>query len=372
MKARLTPLFALLSLIFLVACGGGSEESVTPSNGSKGSLALVADKKLIRSNGEDAIQLTILYTNAVGATRELSEEEAELFCEGKSEPLAENRFSTTTAGEYKLYAVYNEVVSNVVKVNAVDGIPEVPADSAPENLSFRHRIMLLQHTGTGCPNCPRMMNILKVLSEDEHYAPLYLHVGSHSFNDDDPAYTSAAVTLSRTLNPLGYYPWLSFNLTEEYAHESSVIESRIDELHRESAEVGITAAASLVNGTIYVNAAVKSAVTRNYRIAIWILEDNISGKQDGATASWHSIHSNCLREMYGENKTSRIYGTSVGEVPTGQQSAEYIAAIKTQGKWNLENCKVMVIVSGLNESNTLDLLNCAICPIGGSIGYEYN
>jgi len=61
-----------------------------------------------------------------------------------------------------------EVSDNVV-------IPELPDDPQPENTSFAHRIMLLQHTGTYCPNCPRLMSSLKELSEDDD---LFRHFSS--------------------------------------------------------------------------------------------------------------------------------------------------------------------------------------------------
>lgn len=375
MKVRFILSFLFSALLF-TACGGGSDEPavtpdgpITPTPG-KGSIALVVDRSIIESDGEDFALLTVYYTNEQGVTGILTEP-VEIYCNGEEEPLESNHFSTSTAGDYELYAVYGVAVSNTVKVTALAGIPDLPADSDSENLSFRHRMMLLQHTGTDCPNCPRMMEILKTLADDEYYSSLYHHVASHSYNSSDPAYSSAAVTVSRTLNTLGYYPWLTFNLTQEYAHDSVTIETRLDELHKESADAGIAAAASLVDGSILVRVGVKSAQTKNYRVAVWVLEDNISGRQSGASASWQNVHSNCLREMYGDEKNNRIYGTGVGEVAAGE-SIEYIAAIKTQDKWNTDNCKVMVIVSGKNEFDILDLLNCVVCPLGGSVAYEYN
>ena len=92
-------------------------------------------------------------------------------------------------------------------------IPELPADPQPDNISFAHRIMLLQHTGTYCPNCPKLMESLKALSENQAYADKYQHVAAHSYNaDGDPAYSQAAANLSQAFCS-GYYPELTFNLT---------------------------------------------------------------------------------------------------------------------------------------------------------------
>lgn len=43
----------------------------------------------------------------------------------------------------------------------------LPADPKPASISFSHRILLVQHTGTYCPNCPRLMTSLKELALDE-------------------------------------------------------------------------------------------------------------------------------------------------------------------------------------------------------------
>ena len=42
----------------------------------------------------------------------------------------------------------------------------VAADPQEGSTSFQHRIMLLQHTGTYCPNCPTLMSSLKEVAEE--------------------------------------------------------------------------------------------------------------------------------------------------------------------------------------------------------------
>ena len=73
----------------------------------------------------------------------------------------------------------------------------LPADPKPASISFSHRILLVQHTGTYCPNCPRLMTSLKELALDETYAAKYHHVAAHSYNESgDLAYSEAAKNLS--------------------------------------------------------------------------------------------------------------------------------------------------------------------------------
>ena len=157
----------------------------------------------------------------------------------------------------------------------LSGAPELPADPQPGTTSFSHRIMLLQHTGTYCPNCPNLMTSLKELAQDNEYLNKYIHVASHSYNEDgDRAYSEAAAKISQAFCS-GYYPELTFNLTSESTGTSiaaSTIKSMIDGLHKETADVGIAAAAKIMNdGNLGIVAEIKTAVEKNYRIAVWLL-----------------------------------------------------------------------------------------------------
>ena len=81
------------------------------------------------------------------------------------------------------------------------------------------------------------------------------------------------------------------------------IKETILALHKDKAEVGIAASSAVEGGKVRVNINIKSAVDSKYRVAVWVLEDNIHSPQSGANASWQNMHSNCLRYMYGNEKT---------------------------------------------------------------------
>ena len=252
-------------------------------------------------------------------------------------------------------------------------IPELPADLKPGNTSFNHRILLLQHTGTYCSNCPNLMTSLKALSEMDEYASKYQHVAAHSYNEDgDPAYSQAAANLSQAFCS-GYYPELTFNLTRENTGTSlavSTITGIIDQLHKESADVGIAASAGLSGNAVGVNVQVKAAKAGQYRIAVWVLEDGIRGKQEGATDDWMNTHENAIRAMAGNTLNLRIYGEKMGELQPGQ-TAEKSFSIALDEAWKAENCKVLVVVNAAGSDGRYDLANCALCPIGGTVTYDY-
>lgn len=252
-------------------------------------------------------------------------------------------------------------------------IPELPADPEPGNTSFNHRILLLQHTGTYCSNCPNLMTALKELSQLDEYADKYQHVAAHSYNQEgDPAYSQAAANLSQAFCD-GYYPELTFNLTKENTGTSlalKTITDIIDNLHKDVADVGIAAAAGLSGNTVGVNVQIKAAKTGQYRIAAWVLEDGIRGKQEGASEDWMNTHSNAVRVMAGNTLNMRIYGEKMGELQPGQ-TAEKSFSIVLDEAWKSENCKVLVVVNAAGADGRYDLANCALCPIGGVVTYDY-
>ena len=252
-----TLFMALLAPVFLFGCQGVTpDDSETPGGGStsdlKGTITLYADHDIIMADGSYATELTVLLTDNSGVEHDVTSD-VEIYYEGNDTPLTSPEFKTSVEDEYRFYAVRGFDISNTVAVRAVKGVPALPKDSEDDATDFRHRMLLVQHTGNECPNCPRLMDVLRKLAGDEAYASKYLHVASHSYNDDDAAYSSAASTLSRALNLPGYYPWLTFNLTTNEALDLAEIKAGIDELHKDVADAGIQASAALVGNNVYAN-----------------------------------------------------------------------------------------------------------------------
>ncbi|MBE6233086.1 MAG: Omp28-related outer membrane protein [Bacteroidales bacterium] len=252
-------------------------------------------------------------------------------------------------------------------------IPELPADPQPGSTDFSHRILLLQHTGTACPNCPQLMASLKTLTEDDSYTEKYQHVAAHSYNQSDPAYSKAAENLSQAFCS-GYYPELTFNLTKENTGTSlavDVIKSHIDNLHQDSADAGIAASVNQTGSNLGVNVQIKAAKENKYRIAVWVLEDGIRARQDGAFEDWMNTHSNAVRVMAGSTLNLRIYGENVDVLKKGETAGKSFV-IGLEDGWNAENCKVLVLLNAATDDGRYNLVNCAICPIGESVAYKYN
>ena len=250
---------------------------------------------------------------------------------------------------------------------------ELPADPQPQSTDFSHRIMLLQHTGTACPNCPRLMTSLREIAADPTYAAKYQHVASHSYNTDDPAYSEAAKKISDAFCKA--YPELTFNLSGETTGDDTsvaTIKRYIDQLYKDSADAGIAAAAQVNGNTLSVKVQVKAATENSYRVAAWILEDDIKAQQssNGALEEWMHTHENALRAFSGSSLNLGIYGEKLGTLKAGE-TAEKDLTIELQNDWKIENCKVFILVNS-SKDGKFDVANCTICPIGGNVAYQYN
>lgn len=375
MKRKLFMMLQVALVALLAMSCKGQEPDIPEEPGEllKGKITLLVDQDMIRADGGVA-NFTVRLVDTAGSAHDVTKDAEIYITEGGGELLKSTSFATEQVGTYTFYALYGFEVSNEVNVSVVRGVVDLPADAEPTKTDFKHRIILLQHTGTACPNCPSLMSTLKHLSEDSAYADRYLHVASHSYSESanypDPARNPAALQLSSTLG-VSLYPWLTFNLSTETAYELEDIKEYIDELQQSKADVGIAASVSCAEGNIYANVAVKAAKGENYRVAVWVLEDGIFASQSGATAQWQNSHNNALRDMAGTEKLDRIYGRSIGYVEAGT-TREAIFAVPMGSDWNSNYCEALIIVTAENNKGKFDVVNVATCPVGSSINYDYN
>ena len=368
----------LLQIMLLGALAVGCEG--TPDEGGndggeilEGKISLLAQRDIVRANGTDAVEFSVLLVDKSGVVHDVTDE-SEIYLTTGNAPLAEPKFATTQVGTYSFYALYGFEVSAEYEVRVVSNIAELPADPAASSTDFAQRMLLIQHTGTGCSQCPAMMSKLKELSEDSYYNSRYYHVASHSYNtikEGDPAYSKSAANLSRDVLGVTGWPDLTFNLTTRRAYELSDMKAIIDLIHDNVAAASVSAAVSVEEGVIYTNVGVKAGVTGNYSVAVWILEDGIYAAQSNATMSWQNTHNNCLREMAGTNRMAQVYGNALGKIEAGK-SVEMIYGVTVAENWKVDNCKALVIVTTADNEGNYVLVNSTVCHIGSSVPYQYN
>ena len=366
MKIRLLTLFA--AAFAIIGCSTDGKESGTTIEGE---ISLQASKSYIKCDGTDAVELKVIITDKNGNQQDVTSA-SEIYMSGNAAKMDSNLFSTDKEGEYEFYAFYGLKMAQNITVAALQDTPEIPADSQEGSTAFKHRILLIQHTGNECPNCPRMMTALKSLREDPAYNGLYSHVASHSYNDTDAAYSDAAKSVSSTFCS-GFYPEATLNLTKTYqlGTDLSEIKTSIDELKKNQASASAAVAAEALGKKIFVEAEVKAGTENSFRVAAWLLEDDIYARQAGATESWFNYHENCLRAMYGTTPNNQIYGERIGTLKSGDK-VQCTFTFTAEDNWKTENCKVLIIVTEQTEDGHYDVASTAVCKVGESVQHEYN
>lgn len=364
MKAKILLFIAAAFTTLMVGCGNETPEDTKPNDEPVAQgLTLSVDCPSVEVN--TPITFKVVKDGVDVTTQSTFFDKSHDYVE------VPNPFTPTLDGEYLFYAVVGEdsLLTNTVNVTVVPTPPALPEDSNAASTSFNHRILLVDHTGTNCGYCPQMMKALKEVSETGDYHSKYYEAIAHSYNTNDPAYSSTAASISSALG-VSSYPTLTYNFahTTQSGYVASHIMGQIDILWKESAEAGIAASASFAASSVVVNAEVKAAVSNEYRVNAWLLEDGIEATQINATEDWMNIHNNAIRQTaYSKHLT----GYDLGTIEAGKTASLAMNLPITTSKWNRDNMKVMVIASAKNANGKFDVVNVAICPIGGSVSYDY-
>ena len=337
-------------------------------------LRLVSDKDVIQANGEDAATLKVMYGNKdVTASSVIytdTHEEA---------PLVDNKFTATQTGDYKFYVDYGSLSTynkndadcfHVIKaINVV--VPEAAADPKPESTSFVHRAFLTQYTGTECPNCPRMIKVLRDIAAAGFIPDKAVHTAVHSYTSGDPAYISAPRAQ--------YYPYLTVDHVQGFNAENGLetLKTLINEHTAEPAKAGISVSPKYYKeeGIIVVKVAVKAATEGIFNVGAWLLEDDVFGQQSdnsGLADESYSVHENCVR-VADSRYLGTWFGHLLGDLTKGQV-AEKTFVLKVKPDWEVENLHLAVFAShGVYEGKAIayTVCNAVDVPIDAPTPFKY-
>ena len=351
--------FIVAAATLAVGCGGDNPENVDKP---KGGATLKADVQSVEVN--NPITFTVTAEDGTDITAE-----ATIFDKTHNFAEVSNPFTPTEDGKYEFYAVAGNAITETIEVVVLPTIPALPADTNEASTEFKHRILLVDHTGNTCGYCPKMMLALKEVSETGDYHSKYYEAMSHSYASSDPA-TSASANAISSYFGITSYPTLTYNFaySTPSSYNAEHIKSQIDAQWKENADAGIAASASLATSSVVVNAEVKAAVENEYRITAWLLEDGIVANQTNGTEEWMNTHNNAIRQAV---KTNPISGMELGTIKAGEKASLAMSLEITSSKWVRDNLKVMVIASAKNANGKFEVVNVAICPVDGSVTYDY-
>lgn len=353
---------------------------------SDGSMILEVDNQAVKLN--DSVNFKVWYEGANVTDQAIIYSVKDNYSE------IEPKYTPSTTGSYKFYATMGDVSSNYITVTVLKDLPTLPEDPDKDNIFFNHRVIIIDHTGVNCGNCPRVMDGLKLLAETEEWNNSYnevtCHGGGYASPSVDNAYSKAAAKLDEFQRP-GGYPNVRLNLYDTteisigYANDflNSVVNNifKTSKLQKSGADVGISVAVTGDENALYAIAEIKSAKTQQYKAMAWLLESDIHNPGQGGAKgdkndpnNHYYFHDHALREIsYAYSKTN-MSGEEIGLIEEGKSittAFELKIDKNANYAWNHENMGVLVIVTALNGRGQWEVVNSRYCPINESRAFEY-
>ena len=332
-------------------------------------LTISADKSSISANGADVVTFTVKYgtedvskASTMTLLRTFNGEQIEL-------APGSNLFATTVAGDYTFKARYyrsGEFISeNEVKITAT------PAQSAGTQ-NFRHKLLGLQFTSVGCPNCPTLSNVIKSIqaAQPNRLVPVSFHL---DYQVSDPMKIAMGKTYYKAVKGDGGLPLFNLDLHngEKMVSERSKIEEQMAlriANYPPTCGVAITTSYDSTSRKLTITPHIQSNINSAYRYIVMLVEDGIAYEQYGFTGNY--THNNVVRAVL----SSSIYGDKFnnGATLTVGIDTPLTNAVTTtlQSNWKAENMRVVVAaLTSTDNGMTYTCNNTNECKVGQSVGY---
>lgn len=334
-------------------------------------VTLIADNQTVK--GGEQVTFTVIYEE------EDVTSEATIYADDNT--AISNPYTATDSGEKVFYAIYKELKSKPCTVVVIPAYaPEFPADSNPESFAFNQRMLIVDHTGQGCSYCPGVKQAIHDTQEKEAYKDKFNVVYAYTFSSNEICYSSAARTLwnyyvgvCSTGDKLTGYPSFTTNYCFNYTGKYD-LESRINTLWDANPAASIAYAAKIEGDKIVVSASVKSSVSQQYKLSLWVLENDIYAKQTAATADWMNTHSSVMRDAPTGVTNTDIAGIDFGYVEAGTTLSRILEFdLFCASAWKRENLSLIAILSAPSEQygGKYEVVTTQMCAFGAEAGFDY-
>lgn len=363
-------------------------------SGDASGLTMTVDKTIIQA-GKDRAIFTIKFNGKVvesgytmyqnDAKVTLSTTEVEIDGKKYKQPY----FESKTTGSYSFYVSYN-ITENTkktpitVQVNN-DAIPDRAEDPDPNSTSFKRRAMVMQFTGTACPNCPYLIEPLEQMAKDANYKDLFTWAAIHTYNvTSDPAAPCESEDQNKMGSTFGIsgYPTVLVDIgTKVMAYSSpalnlSNLQKAVDNAVANPASAGISAAMTLDenNRVLTARVSVKAKDSKVYRVGMWLLEDNIKGGQSGSTTI--TEHNHAVRYVARAEGSSSVnyygYELNGGKAMSAGSIVDQVFTINIKNQSvKLANCKVLIYVT-TSTGNSYTVVNSVVSKdLKTAVPFEY-
>ncbi len=364
-----------IALLAGVACDKTTEEvSYDPSTAKK--VIIKPSNSLLAADGADVLTLSVLaddYDVTHLATFYLKKD-------GDFIPMDGNEFSTKIPAKYTFWATVEGVKQEMIKPIEVEAIifdtPDAPGDPQSGSTSFVQRTLITKYTGTGCPNCPNLIQGIEFLEKDNAYKDKFVLGACYTYPSTTIRTTST--NLATNFNVLNYPAvMIGFKYSTSGQNASyfyTFMQQAIDDLLSDPAEAGIAVNSEFVEGAdiLMATVEVKAAADGDYYLGCWLVEDKVMAVQSGAGDT--PIEHNAIIRVdanYEKNRPVSYMGSK--ELPSMKagNKQQHTYKINLDPSWVKANCRLVLYVTHKQPNGAYHVTNAISAPAGTSKPYEY-
>ena len=351
MKTRMTVKYMIGCMaLCLAACSGNvdPEENDAP-------VVLEADKTEVVADGSSQVSFKVWHGNEdVTGT-------AVIACTSGGGTVSDAKFLPQTAGTYVFEASYDGRKSDPLEVTAV--APEV------EESRFQRHVCVMEFTGTKCAQCPEGATTISYLVNHAYKGKMFV-LAFHN-TEEDPYHVAEELELKKIYKFSTYPSYLTDMRAEDCGelNKNTGCSSSIEKsLYDTQTHCGAAVACSYdeASATVTVTAKVYSEKTMNYRMAAYVVEDNVKGKQLLATGTVQEdyTHHHMVRKML----SADVRGDALGQIAS-EKEVEKVYTFKVDPSWNIENLSVAVLAID-KDTHVNNMASCS--ALNGIMDYEMN
>lgn len=299
-------------------------------------------------------------------------------------------FESKTTGTYSFYVTYNITESTKDKPISVqvinDAIPDRAEDPNPTSTSFKRRAMVMQFTGTECPNCPYLIEPLENMAADANYKDKFVWTAIHTYNPtSDPAApcNSADQQKLESVYGISGYPTVLVDIGNKIGAYSNAalnlsnLQKAVDNSVANPASAGISATMTLDenNRVVTARVSVKAKDAKVYNVGMWVIEDKIQGGQAGSSTI--KSHDNAVRYVArsADGSANYIgYPLNEGKAMSAGQICDYVFTVNISNQSiPFANCQLVFFVTTSVGNNKYTVVNSAVTKdLKTALPFEYN
>lgn len=272
----------------------------------------------------------------------------------------------------------NEIAE--VRFDANETGVTLPEDPYPSATDFSQKMLILDHTGTDCGNCPLMSMAFEELEKDPAYSSTYTLAALHSYEGDPmgnalireisaPYVANGWPTATVNFRPEGVGAYERYQMTADRLR--TMISNDLENL----TPSGLASISTLDDNKLNLTLSMKAGETGRYRIGAFVVEDGIRSRQTNYYPEVTGdrdldTHNNVVRTVVGKDRDGGYTGIELGYVRKGEVS--YTTQELDFGSgWKAENCYLVLYVTE-QIGDRYVCVNSTYAPIIGETSFEYD